>query len=357
MKPMVLVTSAAGKTGAPTVLRLLEIGFPVRAMVRRVDSRSDALKRMGAEIVVGDLLDVHDVLGALQGVSRAYFCPPLEPRALDASAIFAIAAQTQRLEMITVLSQWLACPEHCSTQTRETWLADGLFASLANVDVVTINPGWFADNYMAALEPISQFGLMPMPLGAGLNAPPSNEDIARVIAAVIADPAPHIGKTYRPTGPRLLSPEDIAAAYARVLGRPVKYMDSPTWMFSKVARTLGFSDYVIAQVNWYFEDYKKNAFAVGAPTDVVREIGGVEPEDFEIIARRYVERSPFRSRTVGSRLAAMGRMVQILAASSLDSEKYARDHAFPARTALLATNSPTWRAMHERGAVAALNVA
>lgn len=347
MNPIVLVTSAAGKTGAPTVLRLLEMGFPVRAMVRRADGRSDALKQRGAEIVVGDLLDAEDVSNALKGARRAYFCAPLEPRALDASAIFAIAAQKQRLEMIAVMSQWLACPDHRSIQTRETWIADNLFASMTNVGVVTINPGWFADNYMAALEPISQFGLMPMPLGDGLNAPPSNEDIARVVAGVIADPEPHVGKTYRPTGPRLLSPQDIAAAYARALGISVKYVDAPVWMFSKVARTLGFPDYVIAQVNWYFEDYKKNAFAHGAPTDVVRDIGGTEPEDFETIVRRYVARSPFGARTLSSRMAAMGTMAKILMTASLDSETYARDHDFPTLRASLAMDSSIWRAARE----------
>jgi hypothetical protein len=35
---------------------------------------------------------------------------------------------------------------------------------------------------------------------------------------------------------------------------------------------------------------------VGAPTDVVREIGGREPEDFETIVRRYLARSAFSKR-------------------------------------------------------------
>ena len=68
------------------------------------------------------------------------------------------------------------------------------------------------------MAPIAQLGLMPLPLGDGLNAPPSNEDIARVAAAMLADPAPHIGKSYRPTGPELLSPKDIAGIMAKETG-------------------------------------------------------------------------------------------------------------------------------------------
>ncbi len=53
-KPTILVTSAAGRTGAAAVLELLRMGFPVRAFVRRNDVRSEALRKAGAEIFVGD---------------------------------------------------------------------------------------------------------------------------------------------------------------------------------------------------------------------------------------------------------------------------------------------------------------
>ena len=42
LKPKILVTSAAGRTGSAAVLQLLEKGFPVRAFVRRRDARSVA---------------------------------------------------------------------------------------------------------------------------------------------------------------------------------------------------------------------------------------------------------------------------------------------------------------------------
>lgn len=179
--PRILVTSAVGNTGFQTTKQLLEKGFPVRALVRRTDARSESLKALGAEIQIGNLHDIADVRRALKDVQRAYFCTPLLRDALSASAVFAVAAQERRLEVMVALSQWLAGPRHPSIHTRETWLADKMFSWMPDVDLVTINPGWFADNYMAALEPIAQFGMMPMPLGQGMNAPPSNEDIARVI--------------------------------------------------------------------------------------------------------------------------------------------------------------------------------
>jgi uncharacterized protein YbjT (DUF2867 family) len=40
IKPRILVTGATGKTGSVVVSELLKAGYPVRAMVRREDSRS-----------------------------------------------------------------------------------------------------------------------------------------------------------------------------------------------------------------------------------------------------------------------------------------------------------------------------
>ncbi len=344
--PRILVTSAAGKTGYQTVLQLLEKGFPVRAMVHGLDGRSESLRSLGAEIQVGNIHDMDDVNRALADVQRAYFCVPLLRDALSAGAIFAIAAENHRLEVVVAMSQWLADPSHLSIHTRETWLTDQLFSWMPNVDVVTINPGWFADNYMAALEPIAQFGMMPMPLGDGMNAPPSNEDIARVIVGALTNPSRHIGKTYRPTGPRLLSPTDIAATFAKVLSRPVKYFDAPGPMFTKVARALNFPDFTTAQVLWYFEDYKRNAFAVGAPTQAVLEVSGREPEDFETIVRRYAVKSALAKRGVAPMARALAGMLKVMFMPALDRERYARLHDLATVTsATLAVDSERWLSM------------
>jgi uncharacterized protein YbjT (DUF2867 family) len=200
LKPVILVTGATGKTGAATIKQLLAQGYPVRALVRRADGRSEWLKKAGAEVVVGSLEDATDLRTAMAGVQRAYYCPPPEPGTLRRAALFATVALESRLETVVAMSQWLADAIHPAIHAREKWLSDKIFQSTPGLDVITINPGFFADNYIMGLQPIAHFGLMAMPLGDGLNAPPSNEDIARVIVSSLVNPAPHIGKTYRPTG-------------------------------------------------------------------------------------------------------------------------------------------------------------
>jgi hypothetical protein len=52
---------------------LREQVLPVRALVHRLDERSQMLSEMGAELVVADLTNGADVAGALGGCNRMYF--------------------------------------------------------------------------------------------------------------------------------------------------------------------------------------------------------------------------------------------------------------------------------------------
>ena len=257
--PKILITNANGKTGFAAALQLLAKGYPVRAFVRTRRTSTVQLEQAGAEIFVGNMADMTTLTQAMQGIERAYLCLPGLPNPLFSGISFAVAAQAAKLEVVVMMGQWLSPPQHPSFATRVINLMDSILSWMPDVGVVTINPGWFADNYMAVLEPIAQLGLMPIPLGQGLNPPPSNEDIARVVVGALINPAPHIGKTYRPTGPKLLSPEEIANTFARVLNRPVKYIDISEKMFLKALRVQEFSPFLQAQMRHYAEEYRRNA--------------------------------------------------------------------------------------------------
>jgi NAD(P)H dehydrogenase (quinone) len=100
-----LVTGATGRTGRDTVQRLVEKGHAVRALVHREDERSEALRGTGAEVVVGDLLEHDDAIRATAGISAAYFCYPVRPGLIQATAYFADAAKRAGLEAVVNLSQ------------------------------------------------------------------------------------------------------------------------------------------------------------------------------------------------------------------------------------------------------------
>src|SRR5690349_14835195 len=98
MNHRIVVTGATGETGRYTTELLIEKGFSVRALVHKVDERSERLKAAGAQIVAGDLLDFDAVRGALKGANRAYFVYPIRPGLIDATAYFAQASKEAGLD-------------------------------------------------------------------------------------------------------------------------------------------------------------------------------------------------------------------------------------------------------------------
>ncbi|NKB55569.1 MAG: NAD(P)H-binding protein [Alphaproteobacteria bacterium] len=350
-KPKILVTGAGGRTGAATVLQLLEKGFPVRAFVRRKGSGAAALEGAGAEIFVGDLFDFRDLREAMIGVQRAYHCPPFAPNLLHNTMLFAIAAEEARLEVVALMSQWNASASHPSVVSREHWIANQIYRWMPSVDVVHINPGLFAFTYLLGLPAIAHFGMFMAPFGEGLNAPPANEDIARVVTGVLADPRPHIGKSYRPTGPKLVAPQDVAGILATVLDRKVAYRDVPTKMFVKAAMAQGFPLSDIAHVRHYAAELRNGAFALGAPTDHVEEVTGTAPEDLESTVRRYV-RDPaliYPGLGTGSKLQALGLLLKVMSTRPAKLDAWERDRGYPLLgNPELAVDNPAWRAAAER---------
>ena len=346
-KPKILVTTAGGKTGMPTALQLLEKDYPVRAFLRREDARSDVLRKAGAEIFIGDMYDMADMRRAMEDCNRAYYCAAPSATAVFGGAVFAVAAQEAKLEHVVALSQWLADPLHPSFATRQVWLTDSFLQWMPDVSVTINNVGWFADNYMYMMEPAAQLGLLPMPLGDGLNAPPSNEDIAAVTVGALIDPARHAGKVYRPTGPKLLSPNEIADTFGKVLGRKVRYQNISDAMFHKALRSRGFPAFLRTQLVYYVEEYRRDTFAAGAPSDAVQEVGGRAPEAFETIVRRYAARQPETVRTIGNKVKAALGFAKILITPEPDNMAVERngDHVLISNPKF-APDSAEWRASH-----------
>ncbi len=354
IKPKILVTSAAGKTGLPVSLQLLERGYPVRAFLRRDDGRARLLRDAGAEVFLGDLYDICDMREAMTGAVRAYHCAPTAANALYFGSSFVAAAQEQKLEHVVLLGQWLSDPNHVSFYTRQTWLNQRLLDLLPDTTLTVNNVGWFADNYFMVLETAAQLGILPLPLGDGeerKNAPPSNEDIATVSVEALADPQRHAGKVYRPTGPRLLSPNEIADAIGKALGRKVAYKNISEAMLAKAFKAQGAPEGLLTQFRLYCAEYRRGTFAVGAPSSAVPLVTGRDAEDFPSIARRYVAQRPEARRSLANKATALRNFARLLLTrpGDFDEVERRRDHVLPSARRY-AQDSEDWRATHEPAA-------
>jgi NAD(P)H dehydrogenase (quinone) len=217
----ILITGATGDTGGYAIEQLLQKGRQVRALVHRIDDRSQRLEDKGVEVVAGDYLDLDAMRAAVQGVRRAYFVYPIRPGIIQATAYFAQAAREAGLEAVVNMSQISAREDARSHAARDHWVAERVF-DWSGVAVTHLRPTFFAEWLLyAGID--RGMRTLAWPLGTGKHAPVAAEDQARVIVGILENPAPHRGKVYPLFGPKEYTPAEIAQVAARVLGKDVRY--------------------------------------------------------------------------------------------------------------------------------------
>ncbi|MFJ5925603.1 NAD(P)H-binding protein [Kitasatospora sp. NPDC092948] len=282
MEP-ILVTGAAGRVGAvgrSVVEDLRGRGLPVRALVRRDDERAEALRATGAEVVVGDLTDVDDVAGALAGCARVYFGMGVSAQYLEAALTTAtVARQVGEVEVLVNMSQLTVAelgPAGAgeSHQHRQQWLVEQVLA-WSGLPVVEIRPTVFLENplFRAGLSSVAVDGTVRLPLDGARTSPVAAADVAAVVAEVLAEPRPHLGRSYELTGPRALDGPAIAAEVSAALGRPVGFTDVPVdeWI-ERDLKPLGLPEHTFEHIATMSRLHAENRYDRLA--DGVRQVTG-----------------------------------------------------------------------------------
>src|SRR5271170_6485829 len=116
-----------------------------------------------------------------------------------------------------------------STQQRQHWLAEQVL-NWSGIPLVHVRPTVFLNHFFFsawAAETIGDNGTIRLPFGSARTSPIAAEDVATVIATILANPPAHIGKVYELTGPRSQNLEAMAKEYSEAMGKPVKYVDMP----------------------------------------------------------------------------------------------------------------------------------
>jgi len=225
--------TGAGDVGRNVVEKLRSHDVPVRVMVRRDDDRAVQLRALGAEVVLGDLTRPETVAAALEGVRSMYFAMPVSPdHLLAATVVASVAREYGKLDALIDMSQ-MTVSQMTATSTAEShqqrlhWLAEQVF-NWSGLPVIHIRPTAFLDNPLFTTLPaqtIRKRGTIELPFGTGRTSPIAVDDVARVIATVLRNPAPHVGQLYELTGPRTVDMTELAGAFSKALGRPVSYVD------------------------------------------------------------------------------------------------------------------------------------
>ena len=118
-EPIYLLTGVTGATGGAGARELRKQGRRVRGLVHKDDARAEALRTLGVETIVGDLLDLDSLRRAMEGVAGAYFVYPFSDGLIDAAAFTAQAAIEAGVQSLVNMSQKSARREAKSHAARD----------------------------------------------------------------------------------------------------------------------------------------------------------------------------------------------------------------------------------------------
>ena len=204
----------------------------MRAMVRNEDERARTLRDMGAEVVAGDLLDLESMHRIIAGCETMYFGMSVSDAYLAATVNVAAVAKHHGVKAFINMSQMtlsqMSITETTPARHKLHWLAEQAL-NWSGLPVVHVRPTVLLEGFFLILTPdsVKKSNQIRLPFGQGKTSPVAVEDVARVIATVLADPRPHIGKTYHLTGPQSESMDFFAQEYSKALGRTITYQDVP----------------------------------------------------------------------------------------------------------------------------------
>jgi NAD(P)H dehydrogenase (quinone) len=293
----ILVTGAAGQLGGvgrAVAGLLLERGLPVRALVRREDDRAEALRAAGAEVVVGDLLEPADVYRAVSGTRRVYFGMSVSAGYLEATVTVAAVARELGVDALVIMSQMTVSEMDVhrttpSRQQRQHWLGEQALL-WSGLPVVTVRPTIFLDSFlMLASRSVRECGRIELPFGQGKTNPVAAADVARVVAAILAAPAPHLGQTYELTGPRSQDLHGMAREFSEALNREVAYADITPEVFEATLKQAGLPEYVAQHIVTMGELHRAGRYdrladgvdrVTGMPAMSVREFVSLHADEF-----------------------------------------------------------------------------
>lgn len=268
---MILITGATGNIGGEVARQLINAGQPVRLFVRDPRKLGDLAGR--AEVEVGNLDKPDTLEAALRGVD-GLFLVTLGSGDQDMAA--AAAARRAGVKRLVKLST--AEAEQATRQIGRWHRAREQMIESSGVPWTFLRPGQFMSNTLGWADSIRTEGVVYAPNGNDEVAPVDPTDVAAVAVMALTQPG-HIGQSYSLTGPELVTVSQQVQTIARLLGKPVNYVDVPIddskgWML-KSGMPASLVDGMI-ELMWSVR-HGESAFV----TDTVQRLLGRPPRSYE----------------------------------------------------------------------------
>ena len=224
---MYSITGITGQIGGAVGHNLLVAGQPVRAVVRDVDKGKSWAER-GCDVALATIEDAASLTAAFRGAEGVFVLVPPnfdpQPGFPEAQAIAArlrSALENARPARVVYLSTIGAQASQANLLRQHTIIERSL--SDLSVPITFLRPAWFMENCRWDVASAREKGAIPSLLQP-LDKPVSmvaTADIGKLAAALLQEPwSGH--RIVELEGPRRVTPDEIAATFTKVLGRPVR---------------------------------------------------------------------------------------------------------------------------------------
>jgi NAD(P)H dehydrogenase (quinone) len=233
---MFAVTGITGNVGGEVARNLLAAGRAVRGVVRETRKGATWAKR-GCDLVEADINDAAALVSAFKGAAGVFVLVPPNfdpspdfPEARALAAALRSALDASRPGRVVYLSTIGAQATRPNLLTQHS-IIEQVLGELP-IPICFLRPGWFMENSSWDVAPAANSGVFrsflqpldkPVPMVA-------TADIGHVAAELIQTTWSG-RKVVELEGPHRVTPEEIAAAFADVLHRPVQAEAVPrdTW--------------------------------------------------------------------------------------------------------------------------------
>ena len=213
---MILVTTA-GKVGSETVRLLRQRDVPVRVLVRD-PAKAKALADAGAEIAVGDLDVPASMDQAMAGVTTVVLVSPAIP-AQELNVVQ--SAARAGVGHVVKASSKASADSPIARRRGQTEIEAGLTQS--GLPHTLLRSNGYMQNTLMLAPAITRTSSFGSSAGHGRVGMVDARDVGAVAAEIAGSPPGHAGRTYRLTGPALITNDDVAAVLSRLLGRTITY--------------------------------------------------------------------------------------------------------------------------------------
>ena len=278
---MYVILGASGKTGGCAADALLDMGEPVRVVVRSPE-KGAAWKTRGADVAVADVDDASALARVLRGADGAYIIVPRNFAVSDVlesrdRCIESLARAVDESGISNVVFMSSVGAQHAAGTglIRSLYYAEQRFADV-KADVVFLRGSYFLENWDMDLAALREGDVFNTFLRADHKIPQvAVRDLGNVIAELLTHPR-RGHQVVEFTGPAEWSPAEIAQAMGEVVGKSVRVQQWPASAAAEALVQVGVPGPVAALIQEMYEGLDSEHVALESPQTVRR--GQISPK-------------------------------------------------------------------------------